>query len=254
MTKIKVLLAGESWISVSTHNKGFDQFSAGDYQIGIGPLQAALADSDVQLTHMPGHLVATDFPSTIEQMRNYDVIALSDVGANTVLLHPDTFLRGKRTVNRLDLLADWVAGGGGFAMIGGYYSFQGIHGAARYRGTAVERMLPVSMLAVDDRAEVPQGFTPHVVAAHPTIGKLSDWPYLLGYNETELKPDATLVLATSAEAGSQPLLAVGRHGAGRTLAWTSDIGPHWLPETFIAWPGYRELWEGIFGWLAGRLG
>ncbi len=58
-------------------------------------------------------------------MQEWDAIILSDIGANTLLLHPDTWLKSRRTANRLTLLHDYVAGGGALMMIGGYYSFQG---------------------------------------------------------------------------------------------------------------------------------
>ncbi len=35
------------------------------------------------------------------------------------------------------------------------------------------------------------------------------------------------------------------------MAWTSDIGPHWLPRSFAEWEGYRRLWLQCFTWLAG---
>ena len=35
MSEIKVLLAGESWMSTTTHVKGFNQFWTSEYQIGI---------------------------------------------------------------------------------------------------------------------------------------------------------------------------------------------------------------------------
>ena len=253
MAKIKVLLVGKSWISKTIHVKGFDHFSAAEYQTGIGGLSKALADSDVDLVHLPGHLAPTDFPQTREALAQYDVVVFSDIGANTLLLHPDTFVRGKRTPNRLRLVADWVADGGGFAMVGGYYSFQGIYGAARYRGTPIEAILPVTMQAVDDRVEIPEGFTPQVVATHPVLdGIEGEWPYLLGFNETELKAGGALLLSAGDAKDARPLLVVGDHGAGRTLAWTSDIGPHWLPESFVEWPGYRKLWRQAFAWLARR--
>ena len=44
-------------------------------------------------------------------------------------------------------------------MVGGYYSFQGINGGARYHGTPVEEVLPVEILPYDDRIEVPEGFS-----------------------------------------------------------------------------------------------
>lgn len=255
MSTVKVLLAGESWVSTGTHVKGFNHFSASDYQTGISALVKALDGSDIQLTHLPGHLVPAEFPSTLKALSAYDVVVLSDIGADSLLLHPDTFLRGQRTPNRLKLIADWVSGGGGFMMVGGYLSFQGIDGAARYRGTPIETVLPVRIMPVDDRVEVPEGFVPVVEgrANHPVLaGIRAPWPYLLGFNEVAPKPDATVLLKTSTSDDALPLLVVGGHGAGRTMAWTSDIGPHWLPETFSAWKGYGRLWQQAFSWLAGR--
>jgi uncharacterized membrane protein len=45
------------------------------------------------------------------------------------------------------------------------------------------------------------------------------------------------------------LLVLGRFGKGRTAVWTSDIGPHWLPQTFVDWPGYAMLWKNLLGWV-----
>lgn len=254
MQKIRVLLAGETWSSSTTHTKGFDQFATAEFQSGIGPLLAALEGSGVEIVHLPGHETHTRFPFSAEELKAYDVVVLSDVGANSLLLHPDTFVRGKRTPNRLKAIAEWVEGGGGFMMIGGYFSFQGLNGAARYARTPIEKILPVTMLTCDDRVEVPEGFHPAPTGAdHPaTAGIDGGWPYLLGYNETTLKPDATLLLSVGPDYGDQPLLAAGTFGRGRTMAWTSDIGPHWLPTEFTEWEGYRRLWTQAFAWLAGR--
>ena len=254
MAKARILLAGESWSSVATHTKGFDQFWTAEYQIGIGPLKQALAGSDIELTHLPGHLVPSEFPNTLAALQSYDAVVLSDIGANSLLLHPDTFIRGKRTPNRLRLIAEWVEQGGGLAMMGGYMSYQGIYGAARYAQTPIEAILPVEMLRGDDRVEVPEGFEPAPSGERHAImsGLDGGWPYLLGYNETKLKPGATLLLSTGAALGHQPLLAVAEHRNGRTMAWTSDIGPHWLPQDFADWDGYRRLWTQAFAWLAGK--
>jgi uncharacterized membrane protein len=253
VSDIRVLLAGESWVSTGTHVKGFNHFAASDYQTGIGPLMESLAGSGVALTHLPGHLVPTEFPNALKALGAYDVVVLSDIGADSLLLHPDTFLRGQRTPNRLKLVAEWVERGGGFMMVGGYYSFQGINGGARYRGTPIEAILPVRIMPVDDRVEVPEGFDPVVAAKHPVLaGIKGPWPYLLGFNEVAPKPDATVLLKTAEGDDALPLLVAGKHGAGRTMAWTSDIGPHWLPNTFTAWKGYGRLWRQAFQWLAGR--
>ena len=58
-------------------------------------------------------------------------------------------------------------------MIGGYYSFQGINGGARYHRTPVEEVLPVECLPYDDRVEVPEGFAAEWSAA--TIRSSTAW-------------------------------------------------------------------------------
>ena len=136
-----------------------------------------------------------------------------------------------------------------------YYSFQGINGGARYHKSPVEAVLPVECLPVDDRVEVPEGFTAELVRPeHPILAGLpSPWPVLLGCNEVRLKsgPGIELLARLPDDAGGHPLLVAGTHGQGRTLAWTSDIGPHWLPPPFADWPGYARLWRQALAWLTG---
>ncbi|MBW4438361.1 MAG: hypothetical protein KME04_14575 [Pleurocapsa minor GSE-CHR-MK-17-07R] len=251
MSQIRVLLAGESWVSNSTHYKGWDFFSSTTFDTGCAYLQRALESAGVAFTHLPNHLADSQFPNTLEGLAAYDVILLSDIGANTLLLHPDTWLRGKSTPNRLKLLQQWVQGGGGLGMCGGYYSFAGIYGAARYQRTPVEAVLPVSIFPWDDRREVPEGAAVTVQQpAHPILHGISGpFPQLLGYNELTLKPGADLL----ATVGEDPLLAVQQVDTGRTLAWASDIGPHWCPEAFATWDGYATLWVNAVRWLAGQL-
>jgi uncharacterized membrane protein len=253
MAKIKVLLAGESWVSAATHIKGFDQFASVTFHLGAEPLVAALANSDISLSYMPSHEAQANFPSSLDELSNYRVIILSDIGANTLLLHPDTWVKSLRTPNRLNLIRDFVRAGGGLVMMGGYYSFQGINAGARYHGTAIEEVLPVEIMPYDDRVEVPEGFTPVVKnRKHSIVAGLSgEWPYLLGFNEVKAKRGGELIATVSRGYGSKPLLVAGSAGKGRTLAWTSDIGPHWLPPDFIAWPGYARLWKQALRWAAG---
>ncbi|MBN2840515.1 MAG: cytoplasmic protein [Coriobacteriia bacterium] len=246
---MRVLVAGESWVSESTHYKGFDAFQSVVFEIGVGPLKAALEDNGITVVHMPAHEVPEQFPATVEAFSAYDVVILSDIGADSILLHPDTWLRGKRTPNRLKVLAEWVRAGGGLLMAGGYMSFQGFEGKAMYRRTPVDDILPSVIDPWDDRVEAPEGTEVTVVdAAHPVLaGVEGPWPSLLGYNRFGLKPDALLL----ASVGDDPLLALRTEGAGRTAAWASDIGPHWCPEDFVAWPGYARLMTQLVRWLAG---
>jgi uncharacterized membrane protein len=248
-----ILLAGESWVTTATHIKGFDQFPTVTFHLGAEPLVEALKGSAFDLRYLPAHEAQRDFPQTPEGLAAYDAVILSDIGANTLLLHPDTWIASRRTPNRLRSLKTYVERGGGLLMVGGYYSFQGINGGARYHGTPIEEVLPVEMLPYDDRVEVPEGFTPVVKQkAHPILaGFAGDWPPLLGFNEVKAKSGAEVLATASADYDGKPLLVAGAFGKGRTLAWTSDIGPHWLPPEFAAWPGYSRLWRQALNWLVG---
>jgi uncharacterized membrane protein len=63
-------------------------------------------------------------------------------------------------------------------------------------------------------------------------------------NEVRLKARSGVqLLARLPESdGGNPLLATGTYGSGRTLAWTSDVGPHWLPQTFAQWRCLGDLY------------
>lgn len=250
VTEPRVLIAGESWVSTTTHYKGWDQFTSTVYETGERYLREALQAGGCTVTHLPSHRAATEFPLDLAGLAAYDVVILSDIGANTLLLHPETWLHGRSMPNRLALLRDWVAQGGGLAMAGGYYSFQGIQGAAHYRGTPVEDVLPVTIHPWDDRVEVPEGLVAAVTHPdHPVLsGVPTAWPILLGHNDLVAKPEAVVLAGYRAT----PLLAVGTFGQGRSLAWASDIGPHWCPEEFAVWPGFGRLWNNAVRWLAGR--
>jgi uncharacterized membrane protein len=250
MTKPKILIAGESWTVHSIHQKGFDSFTTTEYAEGVRWLRSALEGAGWDVTYQPAHVAAREFPATPGDLAAYDCVVLSDIGANTLLLHPETFVRSKALPNRLEALRDYVAGGGGFVMVGGYLTFQGIDAKAQYAGTAIEEALPVTLHRYDDRVETPQGIVPAVAdAAHPIVTGLGgEWPALLGYNRVVLKSGAQLV----ASVGADPLIAAASFGKGRAVAFTSDCGPHWAPPPFVEWPGYARLWAQIAGWAAGR--
>ena len=178
-------------------------------------------------------------------------------GKGDIDVHPDVWLRGERVPNRIKLLAEWAEQGGGLIMIGGYFSYQGIDGKARWHKTAVENALPVTCISSDDRFEIPEGCIPVVnAAAHPILtGIEGEWPYLLGVNEVHLKTSrgTELVLSLPEDQRSLPLLVTGTYGKGRTVSWTSDMSEHWLPPTFLAWDGYDMLFGNIVAWAAGDL-
>lgn len=247
----KILLVGESWVSAATHYKGFDQFGSVTFHLGAEPLVNALAGSEFELTYMKAHEAAEGFPFEMDGLADYDAMILSDIGANTLLLPPQVWLHSQIVPNRLKLIKQWVESGGGLVMAGGYFSFQGIDGKARWRRTAVEEVLPVTCLPWDDRIEMPEGCQADLVdPGHPVLtGMGQNWPPLLGVNEVEVKPEGQVIARLPADQGGHPLLVLGQHGQGRTAAWTSDIGPHWLSPEFCAWEGYSRLFKNLLGWL-----
>lgn len=248
MSTRKVLIAGESWVTHSIHQKGFDSFTTTAYEEGVGPLKAALEAGGFEVDYLPNHVAATDFPSTAGELSAYATVILSDIGSNTLLLHPETFGHSVPRPDRLVAIRDYVEAGGGLIMVGGYLTFTGIEAKARWAGTPVEEALPVTMLTVDDRVEAPAGATPLVRQPdHPAVAGLpTEWPALLGYNRVEAKPGADVVVAV----GDDPLIVTGVHGSGRSAAFTSDCGPHWCPPPFVGWPGYSPMWQQLVGWTA----
>ncbi|MFV0336041.1 MAG: glutamine amidotransferase [Tropicimonas sp.] len=251
----RVLLVGESWATSETHYKGFDQFGSVHFHSGAGPMLAALKGSEFEVEQMMAHDAAEGFPFDAAGLAQYDIIILSDIGANTFLLPPDVWLRSKCVPNRLRMLKDWVAAGGNLIMMGGYFSFQGIDGKARWRKTPVEDTLPVTCFPWDDRVEIPEGAVAEIVQpGHPIMEGLTGapWPPILGVNEVELREGVEVVAKLPDDQGGHPLLVLGSHGKGRTAVWTSDIGPHWLSPAFCEWEGYAKLWKNVLGWLVAR--
>jgi len=237
-------------VSVTTYYKGFNPFVSGSYETGLKWFSEAMDRHGVEVTHMPAHVAANEFPFEAEELTGYDAVILSDVGADTFLLHPRTWLHGERTPNRLKTVAEYVEHGGGLIMAGGYMSYQGINGAAMYQRSPIAEVLPVTLLATDDRCERPEGVQPVKTCSHPIVDELPGrWPHILGYNLVQPKKGAE----TLAEVGGDPLLVVGSHGAGRAVAFTTDIGPHWCPEAFAGWDGYGVLWRNMVLWAAGEL-
>ena len=138
----KILLVGESWVSSATHYKGWDQFSSTTFHLGADELISSIDSSLFQVDYMTSHDAAEKFPSVINDLQKYSAVVFSDIGSNTILLHPKVWIEGETFVNRLKLVQEYVKLGGAFLMVGGYLSFQGINGVARFKNTPIEEILP----------------------------------------------------------------------------------------------------------------
>jgi Ca-activated chloride channel homolog len=75
-----------------------------------------------------------------------------------------------------------------------------------------------------------------------------NYPRILGYMETELKPGARLDLSIPGEDRRAPLLASWRYGRGKSVALTMDMESR-FSRNWIPWNGLPGFWEKILGWL-----
>jgi uncharacterized membrane protein len=246
---VRVLIAGETWVTHKVEIKGFTTYSTGGYAVGLTELVDALRGHGHEVVHVTNHEAGERFPWTLDDFAPYDVVILSDIAADTIQLTPAVIDRGERTPDRLRVLREHVEDGHGLLMVGGYMSFSGFEGKARYQSTPLAAALPVELLGHDDRVEAPEGITPSVVGQHAVLDGISpDWPYFLGYNRVRAKPDAEVVMMVE----DDPFLVLGSYGRGRTAAFASDCSPHWGSPEFLAWPDYANFWSRLVAWLGGE--
>jgi uncharacterized membrane protein len=247
-----VLLAGETFVVTAMVAKGYDVGSSATLVNGAKRFIAALEAGGLTVTQIGGERCETEFPDSVEALQAYSAVVLSDIGALSLLLTPAT-RQGLAGINRLDVLRRWVDSGGGLMMAGGYTSFQGMDGMARFHDTPVEDCLPVACLPYADGLEAPEGITPDILAGEHEIlaGMPAAWPPVLGLNKVKARESSECrVLVSSSYRGQRhPMLAVRDYGQGRTLAWTTDIGPHWLSQAFMNWENYGTLMCRMVRWI-----
>ncbi|MGE4620005.1 MAG: glutamine amidotransferase [Planctomycetota bacterium] len=84
-------------------------------------------------------------------------------------------------------------------------------------------------------------FVPRIVeVADPILGiAAAGFPPLHGVVLTTIKPLSRLVLVNEEQ---DPVLALGRHGLGKTAAFTSDARARWSAD-WIGWSGYSTFWS-----------
>jgi uncharacterized membrane protein len=190
------------------------------------------------------HVPSTDPPDAAFNARQYALYVLSD------------YLRARLADEHLDHLVRSVRSGSGLLMIGGWESFHGRLG--EYHETPLADVLPVQMLAEDDRRNCAQPCLVEKVADHEILEGLP-WdmpPAIGGFNALTPKPHAQTLLraATFAvrfggerfefTAGEEwPLLVVGEYGLGRTAALATDVAPHWVGG-WVDW-GDRRIVQDI---------
>ena len=123
-------------------------------------------------------------------------------------------------------------------MVGGYLTFAGIEGRARWAGTPVEAALPVTIASGDDRVEVPAGPTPAVrLPDHPIAAGLpAPMASLLGYNRVPPKRDAAEVVAV----GERPAHRGRRIRRGTRRRLHLGLRPSLVPSALRGVDGYAR--------------
>lgn len=250
----KVLYAGDSAIMAVLGLEGIEVFPLLDQIWDAGTyLRGALESSGHTVTRMLSHEAYYHLPETAEALAAYDVLILSDIGHDTVVLYPGARRNAvPMGPNRLKEIVRFVENGGGLAYVGGYFTYQGHHGQGRWYGTPVARILPVEILPMhDDRIETPEGARPRILRPdHPILAGIptDPMPIFMGYNKTAPRQGAELLARIGDD--DDPFLACWTVGKGRVLAITSDVAPHWGSD-FIRWPHYQQFWDQAIRWLSG---
>ena len=81
-----------------------------------------------------------------------------------------------------------------------------------------------------------------------TYISLEGVPELHGYNDVEAKKKGT-VLAVNSENGA-PILVVGKHRAGRVVAFASNSAGGWGMD-FVEWTWFDAFIQGMAAWSTG---
>jgi uncharacterized membrane protein len=212
---------------------------------------------------------ARGYPTTREELFGYDVIICSDISRNAF------------TQEQLDWTVELVhKRGGGFAMVGGYTSFD----AGFWQQTPWDGLIPSDMgrgpamgniagrPGVWDgpfRVKVPKEAERHPIwriVDDPVKNRqvLERMPAFSGTNLIRrLKPAATALGVSDqplADVGIMPVFSCQPYGKGRTFAMSTDTTIAWGTEFERDWGEagdnryFRKFWRNVIQWLAENSG
>ena len=200
-------------------------FYAGDSEAG-GPanyLLGILRFIRAKVVHVPPGKRLT--PALFKEQ--FDVIILSDFSRKDT---PSSVQ--KNIVEQADK-------GAGLLMVGGWRSFSGPFGG--WRGSIVEKILPVRCSTKDDRLNFPGGAHITLKRKHPAIRPISFHapPVICGLNQIQPKKNSQVLLTAKRllDGKEFPLLIVDQNRKSAALA--TDLAPHWCGG-MVDW-GSRRL-------------
>ena len=217
------------------------------------PLIDALTGAGIEVKHLTNEQAIRHFPRTVEELKEYDVLMISDCESEILELYPFWEANAVQpTTDRMRAIRDYVKQGGALVMVGGWSSFSGRFGTAKYYDTPVEEALPVTCLkGLDDRVEVPSGVKVRDVQSDHPILKGIPWdkcPIFEGFNKIIPKEGAQVLANIGDDEIVHPLLVTWEYGKGRAAAFSTDCSPHWA-ASFQPWEYYGKFWIQLMRWL-----
>jgi Ca-activated chloride channel family protein len=128
-------------------------------------------------------------------------------------------------------------------------------GGAFYQTSSAESLPQIVLQDVgrhtgDNKTMVEKEFVPQAVSPDSILKNLGGrtLPPIKGYVSTTIKPGATLDVFVNREGRREPLIASGRHGAGKTLAVTTDAGGRWA-SPWVRDNIFAAVWDRILEWM-----
>ena len=167
----------------------------------------------------------------------------SDLTPPDVWLLSDLPLLAAESFGILDRLTADVPARSGLVMIGGAFSFSGLKGIGGWGDPRGAALLPVEPMAGADDVEMPAGVRVVPTGECPAelAPVLADAPPFFGYNRLRVR-DGSVVLARFED--GQPALVASAPRPRRSIAFASDLLPHWSPE-IAGWARFADLVGGL---------
>lgn len=170
-----------------------------------------------------------------------DVIALpygpvpADLATPSVWVLSDLPFGAAEAFGILERITAQVPARSGLIMLGGAYSFAGLNALGGWQDPRGAALLPVAPSPIADDTERPDGvrLVP-TDACPPALARLiEDAPPFFGYNRVEPRPGTSTLLRFSDGAVA---LVVSEPAPCRSVAFASDLLPHWGPAA-TDWDG-----------------
>ena len=174
------------------------------------------------------------FPKQADDLLDHDLLVLTNVAARAF------------SDEQKEMIKAFVSNGGGLLLLGGYWTLD----KGGMSGTVFEELLPVKISNRGGRLPHERDGLSLVPKGDHPLTALPDWaasPRLFYHNRIMPKADAVVVVT----AGEQPILALGKHGQGRTAVFAGTVCGV-VPEgvtAFWDWDDWPVFLAGVIEWL-----